>query len=66
MKRLSARDRQRLAASNAMPDVKKLVRRHGRAAVSNCLTKIYAAERAARKVAVMRKELVELEKRLSP
>lgn len=63
MKRLSSKDKRRAAAA-AMPDVKKLVRRYGRCAVNNCLMKIIAAEKAARKVDAMRKELAELESRL--
>lgn len=57
-------ERRRAAAASAMPEVKKLVKRFGRVAVANCMGKIAASERAARKVAVMRRELRELESKL--
>lgn len=48
----------------AMPDIKKLVKRFGRQAVSNCLAKIMTWEREAKKLSKMRSEVAALERRL--
>ena len=63
-RRLTARDYQRAQAAAAMPEVKKLVKRFGRMAVNNCLGKISAWEREAKKLAKMRSEVAQLERRL--
>lgn len=57
-------ERRRAAASAAMPEVKRIVKKFGRVAVSNCIGKIIASERAAAKVAAMKKELAVLESKL--
>jgi hypothetical protein len=63
-KRMTTRDRQRAKAASAMPEVKRLVKRFGRAAVGNCLGKIAAWEREAKKLSKMRSEVAQLERRL--
>jgi hypothetical protein len=57
-------ERRRAAASAAMPEVKRIVKKFGRVAVSNCMGKIVASERATKKVAVMKRELAALESKL--
>lgn len=57
-------ERRRAAATAAMPEVKRLVKRFGRQAVSNCLSKIHAWEREAKKLSKMRSEVAQLERRL--
>lgn len=57
-------ERRRAAASEAMPEVKRIVKKFGRVAVSNCMGKIIASERAAKKVAAMKRELATLESKL--
>lgn len=63
-KKMSRIDLQRAAAAAAMPEVKKLVKKFGRAAVGNCMGKIAASERAAKKLAVMKRDVAALEARL--
>ena len=57
-------DYRRRQAAAAMPEVKKLVERFGRPAVGNCLRKTAAWEREAKKLAKMRTEVQQLERRL--
>lgn len=57
-------ERRRALAAAAMPEVKKLVRGFDRAAVTNCLAKIAAWEREAKKLAQMRSEVRALQQRL--
>lgn len=57
-------EKRRATAAAAMPEVKKLVRRFGRAAVGNCLAKIAAFEREAKKLNALRSEVSALERRL--
>ena len=47
-----------------MPEVKKLVKKYDRAAVTNCLAKIAAWEREAKKLSRLRNEVAQLQKRL--
>jgi hypothetical protein len=63
-KKLNARDIQRNKAAAAMPEVKKLVQRFGRMAVSNCLGKIKERDKEAARLAALRKQVAELEKGL--
>lgn len=63
-KRLNARERYRQVVAAAMPEVKKLVKRFGRPAVGNCLAKIAAWEREAKKLSKLRSEVTQLERRL--
>jgi hypothetical protein len=58
------RDKQREAARAAMPDVQKLVRKYGRAAVANCLHKIQLRDREMKKLDTLKKQVGELERGL--
>lgn len=62
--RMNKAELRRAAAQQAMPDVKKLVKKFGRTAVSSCMTKIVAAEKASRKLAAMKREVAEFESKL--
>lgn len=57
-------ERRRAAAAAAMPDVKRIVKKYGRAAVGNCMGKIAASERASKKLAAMKKEVAAFEAKL--
>ena len=57
-------EKRRAAASAAMPEVKKLVRRFSRAAVSNCIAKIRAFDKEAKRLAALRQEVRALAQRL--
>lgn len=48
----------------AMPEVKRLVKKFGRASVGYCLTKLRDRDKAAKKVADLKRELQRLEKNL--
>ena len=63
-KRTTRVERRRALAAAAMPEVKKLVRRFDRAAVTNCLAKIAAWEREAKKLSRLRSEVAQLQRRL--
>lgn len=64
IKRMNKVELRRAAAAEAMPDVKKMVQKFGRIAVSSCMTKIIAAEKASRKLAAMKREVAEFESKL--
>lgn len=64
IKRMNKAELRRVASQAAMPDVKKLVKKFGRTAVSSCMTKIVAAEKASRKLAAMKREVAEFESKL--
>jgi hypothetical protein len=66
MARITARERHRQLAQAAMPEVKRLVKKYGRQAVGNCLAKIHAWEREAKKLNALKSEVASLEKRLHP
>ena len=53
------------ARARAMPEVKALVKKHGRVAVASCLARLAEAERGAKQLANMKREVAALEKRLS-
>lgn len=57
-------ERRRAAAKAAMPEVKKLVRRFGRAAVGNCLAKIRTFDKEAKRLAALRQQVRELAQKL--
>ena len=63
-KTMTLLQRRRNAAAAAMSEVKKLVKRFSRAAVSNCLGKIAAWEREQKKLSKLRSEVAQLERRL--
>lgn len=58
------RDQQKAKRDAAMPEVKKLVKKYGRTAVSSCLSRLAEYDKATRKIAELRKQAAELEKRL--
>lgn len=64
IKKLKKVEYRRAAASAAMPEVKKIVKKFGRTAVSSCMVKIVASEKAAKKLAVMKREVADLESKL--
>lgn len=64
IKRMNKVELRRAAVIAAMPEVKKLVKRFGRTAVSGCMTRIIASDKAARKLAAMKREVHDLESRL--
>lgn len=47
-----------------MPEVKRLVQKHGRMAVANCLGKIKARDKEAERLSALKKQVAELEKGL--
>ena len=57
-------DKRRAARKAAMPDVKKLVKKHGRAAISGCMLLLAAQAKAAKKIVALRREADELARRL--
>lgn len=57
-------ERRRTAAARAMPEVKRLIKKHGRAAVGNCLAKIRDVEKQATKIATMQREIAVLRRKL--
>ncbi len=65
-KKITRVERRRSMAAAAMPEVKKLVRRFDRASVGNCLAKIAAWEREAKKLSRLRSEVAQLQRRLKP
>lgn len=64
IKRMNKAELRRAASATAMPDVKKMVKKFGRTAVSSCMTKIIAAEKASKKLAAMKREVAEFESKL--
>ena len=65
LKKLNARDLARANAAAAMPDVRALLKKHGRRAVSACLGKIAVFEKEKRKLDALKKEVSALEKRVT-
>jgi hypothetical protein len=64
-KGISKRIEQRRAVKAAtMPEVKKLVKRFGRAAISACLAKLREHERGLSKLAALKGEVAKLERAL--
>lgn len=57
-------ERYRALAASAMPDVKRLVKKYGRKAVANCLTKIREYDKELSKLAALKKEIAAREARL--
>lgn len=64
IKKMNKVELRRAAAQAAMPDVKKLVKKFGRTAVSSCMTRIVAAEKASKKLLAMKREVAEFESKL--
>ena len=60
---MTLREKRRAARTAAKPEVLRLVRKYGRATVANILNTVREKERAAKKVALLRREIADLEKR---
>lgn len=65
MKRMTNLEKRRSAADKAMPEVKKIVRRHGRTAVQNCINRLHSFEKKAKELERVRREAKRLERELS-
>lgn len=63
-RKLNAMEVRRAAAAAAMPDVKRMVKKYGRAAVANCLHKIADFDKEVSKLAALKKEIAAREARL--
>lgn len=58
------RDQRKAQRDACMPEVKRLVKKYGRSIVSGCVTRLRDYEKAQKRLADLRKEAAELEKRL--
>jgi hypothetical protein len=58
------RDQQKARREACMPEVKRLVKKYGRATVSGCVARLRDYEKAQKRLADLRREAAELEKRL--
>ena len=56
-------EKRKAARAAAKPEVMRLVRKYGRATVANILNGVREKERTAKKIADLRREMAELEKR---
>lgn len=63
-RKLNARDARRERAKAAMPEVKRLVTKFGRMAVSSCLNKIKARDKELSRLTALKKQVAALEKGL--
>jgi len=57
-------EKRRAARKAAMPEVMKLVRRYGRTTISGCLAKLKDQDKIRLRIARLKREAVELEKRI--
>ena len=57
-------EKRRAARQAAMPEVKRLVKKYGRSTVANCIGKIREQERAVQKLAALKREISQLQKRV--
>lgn len=55
-------EKRRIARKAAMPEVKKLVRRFGRANISHCIAQLMEQEKVQKRLADLRKEVARLSK----
>ena len=60
----NAVETRRAKAAAAMPDVKRMVKKYGRASVANCLHKIADFDKEVSKLAALKKEIAAREARL--
>lgn len=63
-KRQTPAQRREAARAAAMPEVKRLVRKVGRSAIANCLSKLRDHEKGVERLNALKRELAQLEKRL--
>lgn len=61
-KQQSPAERRRALRVAAMPEVKRLVKKFGRATISSCIGKIRDGEKAAAKLAALKREIATLRK----
>ena len=47
-----------------MPEVKRLVKKYGRSTIANCVSKIRDAEKAAQRLAALKREVARLSKKI--
>jgi hypothetical protein len=64
VKRLTTLDKVRAQAKAAMPEVKRLVKKFGRRAVSACLKKIADYDKEVAKLSALKKEIAAREAKL--
>lgn len=57
-------EKRKAARAAAKPEVMRLVKKYGRATVANILSGEREKEKAAKKIASLRREMAELEKRV--
>lgn len=64
VRKVSRLERRRALWKEAMPEVKKLVRRFDRGAIAHCLKVMADQDAVARRIAALKKEAAELQKKL--
>ena len=57
-------EKRRALRKAAMPEVKKLVKRYGRATVANCLSQLKEHDRTLKKITELRREAARLERQV--
>lgn len=57
-------ERRKALRASAKPEVLRLVKRYGRATVANILNGVREKEKAGKKLAALKREMAELEKRV--
>ena len=60
----NAHERRRAIRAQAMPEVLSLIKKYDRTIISGCLTQIKEHDKAAKQLAKMQREVVELEQKL--
>ena len=55
-------EKRRALRAAAMPEVKRLVKKFGRATIANCIAQIKAREKTVQKIAALRREAARLAK----
>jgi hypothetical protein len=52
------------ARKAAMPEVKRLVKKYGRATISNCVNQLRNIEREQKKIAALKRQIAEMSRRV--
>jgi hypothetical protein len=65
-KRITFQEKRRETVQAAMPEVKKLVRRFGRSAITSCLNKLREYEKNVHRMQQLKQEVARLERQLTP
>ena len=63
-KRINLIEQRRIAKEKAMPEVKKLVNKHGRVTIQRCLNTIYEHQKKAERLEELKGEVEKLESEL--